>query len=225
MSRLIRRLRPPGMRRRVTPLAAALALLAPLLPAAALAVAAPGAALAFSGPAQQQAYVINGNAAGNQVSLQALSAGNPATEVFSAGPFAESQPDGTGQDVVVSPDGSTAYVGVMNDGSGIPNAVDIVNVVTGQSRGSINTDGNVGYLALSPDGSTLYITGAQGIDEYNTRTHALVTDEIPDPDQDFLNGIAVSPDGSTLYVTDFTSGQILVINAATRATTARIAGG
>jgi gliding motility-associated-like protein len=99
-------------------------------------------------------------------------------------------------------------------------------VINTASAGDINTI-SVGLspdaLALSPDGTTLYVANSQDntITVINTSTDAVIA-TIPvgnSPDV-----VLVSPDGSTIYVANKTSGTISVISAASNAVTAAIQG-
>src|ERR1700722_9545763 len=135
--------------RRSLPLTAALTLLASLVPATALVATVPGTALAAS-PGQQEVYVATDpGTSGGTGMLYALSAANPATTIFSV----QSAPDF----VTVSPDSSTAYV------NGDATDVTQVNTLTG-TTGTIATPRfpGVGPMAMSPDGSMLYISTPGG---------------------------------------------------------------
>jgi YVTN family beta-propeller protein len=189
--------------------------LASLLPATALLAAVPGTALAASpsqraaaSPSQQEVYAATDSEGGNNGAvLYALSAANPATTIFQA----QAAPDF----VTVSPDSSTAYV------NGDATNVTQVNTLTGTTS-TIATPGSpgTGPMAMSPNGSTLYISTANGISEYVPATGKLTGDAITLSGN--IWGIAVSPDGSTLYAADGSNDLVDVVNIATKTVTSTI---
>jgi YVTN family beta-propeller protein len=195
---------------------AALALLTPLIPAAALVVAVPGTALAAS-PGQPEVYVLSHSfTSGQPPTLYALSAASPATQVFQVTPQSTLQGATT---VTVSPDSSAAYMGVF---SGATTPVNTLTGTAGTPLGQSET--GFGSMAMSPDGSTLYFpgfTGAHpGISEYHPATGKLTEGAIPV--SGLLWGIAVSPDGSTLYAADNGRNVVDVINIAAKSVTSTI---
>jgi large repetitive protein len=214
----IRRLRLTWKRRRALPSVAALALLTPLIPAAALVVAAPGTALAAS-PPQQEVYVLSNNpSTGLTPSLYGLSAASPATQEFQVTPPYPAG-EGGGTTVVVSPDSSTAYIGALQA------AMYPVNTLTGTVGTQLGqSEFGFGSMAMSPDGSTLYFpgfTGAHpGISEYHPATGKLTEGAIPV--SGLFWGIAISPDGSTLYAADNGHNDVDVINIAAKSVTSTI---
>jgi DNA-binding beta-propeller fold protein YncE len=163
-----------------------------------------GTALAAS-PAVQQAFVLSGNASGTQTSVVGLSASSPSTQEFST-----SAVSGLAPQILVSPDGGTAYAGLPNNGG-----VQIVDTATGTVQSQISTDTYSGGIALSPGGSLLYIAGQNGVDIYNTATQAVQTDAIRLPNGVDVDDVAVSPDGSTLYATGQNSDDLYAFNAST----------
>ncbi|HEY2575460.1 MAG TPA: Ig-like domain repeat protein [Streptosporangiaceae bacterium] len=208
----IRRLRLTWKRRRALPVTAALALLTPLIPAAALVAAVPGTALAAS-PGQQEVYVLtNPEVSGVSGTLYGLSAANPATQEFQV---ADSFIGGAGTTVVVSPDSSAVYPG----GDTVPVAP--VNTLTGTLGTPIGpTPIGFGSMAMSPDGTTLYFPTGTGISEYHPATGKLTQNAIPV--LGIIWGFAVSPDGSTLYAALNGSNVVDVINIATKSVTSTI---
>ena len=210
MYRPIRRPRPA--RRRVTPLTAALTLLVPLMPAAALAVAAPGTALAAS-PAQQQVYVLDEGSNGGTFTMNVLNAASPGTLVSQT---SLPQVSNTDNGVTVAPDSSAVFT------SGFPSTDGFMykfNPLTAAAT-LIGTDVGTGDTALSPDGSTLYIAGGLGIDEYHPATGTTTKDAIHLTGM--TSGLAVSPDGSTLYAASNGNDNVSVLNAATGAVSSTI---
>ena len=106
--------------------------------------------------------------------------------------------------MVVSPDGNTLYVSVTDFGS--TNKVYSINLSTdGVTELTGDFDGPIS-LALSPDGSRLFVANYHQSDEggfvsvMDTATNALVatlTGGVANP-----NGVLVSPDGATLYISN-----------------------
>lgn len=203
-----------GRRWRALPLTAALALLTSLVPATALVAAVPGTALAAS-PGQQEVYVLAFDPLTGAPRLTALSAANPATQIFQLGGA-----DGLGtgnQAAVVSPDSSAVYVGTTSSPV-IP--VDTLQQKVGEPFKQ--TFFGFGFMAMSPDGSTLYIPAGIGVTEYHPATGVLTQNAITVPGAQGLWGIAVSPDGSTLYVADNGGNDVHVIDIATKSVTSTI---
>jgi YVTN family beta-propeller protein len=169
--------------------------------------AVPGTALAAS-PSQQEVYAVTSTG-----SLYALSAANPATQIFQT----SIQTGESTDNVVVSPDSSTAYAGSVGG------AVQLVNTLQGTAGTTLGpTFDGYGGIAMSPDGSTLYIPNAPDISEYAPATGKLTQNAIPVP-SGIIWGIAVSPDGSTLYADNNNTEVVYVINIATKAVTSTIA--
>jgi len=105
-------------------------------------------------------------------------------------------------------DGSdTAYVSC-----GTPMKLDLTNDT---AAAMVATPYAGGGLALSPDGSTLYVPVLKGIDVVDTVSNTLVSKITIPGDQDY--GVAISPDGSRLYVTGgpINIGVVYVVDLAT----------
>lgn len=118
----------------------------------------------------------------------------------------------------MSPDSSTAYIGGVDEPP-VP-----VNTVQGTAGNPLSSS-LVGYgaMALSPDGTTMYVSVEQGISEYQPATGKVTADAIPVPGDDGgIYGVAVSPDGSTLYAADRANGDVYVIGIATKTVTSTI---
>jgi len=102
-----------------------------------------------------------------------------------------------------------------------------VNTLTGTAEAPLEANAvGFGTMAMSPDGSMLYIPEAEGphvgIDEYQPTTGKLTQGAIPVPNDGGIDGIAVSPDGSTLYAVDNGRDIVHVINIATKSVTSTI---
>jgi autotransporter-associated beta strand protein/YVTN family beta-propeller protein len=133
-------------------------------------------------------------------------------------------------DVVLSPDGNTAYVSdwggrfptggdltapsagtqVVIDGRGVANngAVSVVNLLTGLETGKIPAGLHPCDVELSPDGNTLYVANANSdtvtIIDTPTRTVRETVLVRPDPSFPYgsaSTGLTLSKDGGTLFVT------------------------
>lgn len=114
--------------------------------------------------------------------------------------------------IVVSPEGRRAYV----SRSMFSSYVDVINLGTFERSATITVGRSPQGLAISPDGTSLYVANNGGgtVSVVDTATNR-VKNTIPvgyNP-----RNIAVSPDGSLLYVTNYTSGTISVINTAASA--------
>jgi WD40 repeat protein len=113
----------------------------------------------------------------------------------------------------VSPDSKTVYMTGRRDffgGNASKSYVTVaVNAATGATKwtASTTTPAHVGHsltsLALSPDGSTVFIAGSSGTVAYDAATgHQLwLANYRTASVNDNATGLAVSPDGSTVYVT------------------------
>jgi YVTN family beta-propeller protein len=116
-------------------------------------------------------------------------------------------------DLAVSPDGSQLWVADTGPqtGSGSPTDLDVISTATDTVSATLLLPSAPAEIAFSPDGSTAYVTTADGLWIFDTASDT-VTGTIPglgDPE-----GVAVSPDGSTVYVTNTEQGEVEVISAA-----------
>ncbi|HEX9215061.1 MAG TPA: autotransporter domain-containing protein [Bradyrhizobium sp.] len=124
------------------------------------------------------------------------------------------------QNAVFSPDGRFAYVAAF--GSSEVNVIDVVsrNVVA-----TIPVGGLPAALALSADGSSLYVTSVTGnaVTVISTATNHVVGSPIAVGTSP--SGIAVSSDGTRVYVTNEGSASVSIIDAASKAVIGTIAVG
>ncbi|XVV15818.1 CARDB domain-containing protein [Actinoplanes sp. CA-131856] len=74
------------------------------------------------------------------------------------------------------------------------------------------------YIAVSPDGAKVYTSSDNVVASINTATGATVTKPIGT----YLRGLVVSPDNATVYALESTTGDVLVLDAATLAVTSTI---
>ena len=125
--------------------------------------------------------------------------------------------------VAVSPDGSTVFVtgySAAGTQSGFDYATVAYNAATGAQRwaklysGLGNEGGQAFWLAVSPDGKTVFVTGASGVANNDAEDYATVAYNAATGAQRWAkryNGpinsgstaysVAVSPDGKTVFVT------------------------
>jgi DNA-binding beta-propeller fold protein YncE len=117
--------------------------------------------------------------------------------------------------VVVSPDGTTAYV-VDNGNS---SSLSKINLAQGREVSNTSLGIAVLYEAISPDGKWVYASGGSVVVPIN------VADTPPRPQPQITvpgdystgdNEVAFSPDGSTAWVTSPSTGEVYPIDVATR---------
>lgn len=115
------------------------------------------------------------------------------------------------QNAVFSPDGRFAYI------AAIGGEVDIIDVVSRTVVGTIPISGSAAALALSADGTRLYVTSDSGnsITVISTATNHVVGSPIAVGTNP--TGIAVSPDGARVYVLNQGSANVSIIDAASKA--------
>lgn len=120
---------------------------------------------------------------------------------------------------------STAYAYVANYGTVLSpgNTVSIINTLTNTVTGSIPVGNNPFGVAVSPDGTRVYVTNyspaSNSVSVINTASNT-VTGTIAVGSQPM--GVAVSPDGTRVYVANQISNTVSVINTATNAVVATI---
>ncbi|WP_197040267.1 YncE family protein [Mycobacterium sp. URHB0044] len=128
------------------------------------------------------------------------------------------------QGLAVSPDGSKVYV--ANSGSGTVSVISTssdalvdVNPVTWWAVDSIAVGSSPTGLAVSPDGSRLYVAnkGSGTVSVINTASYG-VTNTITAGTQP--TSLAVSPDNKSVYATNTGSSTVTVIDATNAATNA-----
>ncbi|MCE3554319.1 Hsp70 family protein [Pseudonocardia sp. RS11V-5] len=129
------------------------------------------------------------------------------------------------QDVLLSPDGRTAYV--VNSGS---NSISLVDTGTNAITATVPvSNGPPQFASISPDGARLYVsvydpgtsatTAVNTVDVVDTGSHS-ITHIIPVGLHPYAS--AVSPDGNTILVPNHDSADISVIDWRTRSVVARI---
>jgi YVTN family beta-propeller protein len=130
--------------------------------------------------------------------------------------------------MVVNAAGTTLYVDQQAQSN-----VLVINLTTDAVTATVNLDTSQNWqMALSPDGSALYIasgdnfglpTNQSSIEVVNTATNTLTT-TIPLGSVSYPTGLALSPDGSTIYTADQFGNSVSVISTATDTVTTTITG-
>jgi len=120
--------------------------------------------------------------------------------------------------MVFSPDGKLAYVSAGGA------TVYVVDVATMKAVSSMEALGAVAGLAISPDGKTLLVPNSGGAEvQAIAQASGRALANIPVGAMDYGNqeyseygGAAVSPDGTRAYVTNYSSGNVVVIDTASK---------
>lgn len=121
--------------------------------------------------------------------------------------------------VVLSPDGSRAYVGSVHRSPAISVFVTVIDTATNAVIANIQTTNSLSGLAVSPDGATLYATELTPSDVavIDTATNSITSRiTVPDSHGPHSGGLfpVVSPDGTRLYVGNGGFGDIYIIDTA-----------
>lgn len=117
-----------------------------------------------------------------------------------------------GYRVVLSPDHQFAY---LTEEAGA--AVEVIDVLAGQSIARIDMPPDPRGIVISPDGARLYVghgDGADAISVIDTGIPALI-DSIAVGQA--VNRLALSPDGQTLYLNSQYTGRLLKVDTRTKA--------
>ena len=98
-----------------------------------------------------------------------------------------------------------------------PGTVSVISTISGTVTATITVGPSPYFLAVSPDGDTVYSS------DYQTNTVSVIstaTNQVTSTIPGFNGpcGVVVSPDGSTLYVVNFTGGVAVVSTATNRVT-------
>lgn len=110
-------------------------------------------------------------------------------------------PVGEVQDLVISHDGSIAYLSGLNQIAIYRIAAD--GNLTPNSPATAPAGGAVGDLTLSPDGASLYAIGTPGLMQFSVASNGGLAAKSPHivPTNLFAGWAAITPDGSSFYVT------------------------
>ena len=124
---------------------------------------------------------------------------------------------GEASQVVVSPDGSTAYA-ALSDGH-----IAVIDTATNKIVSGIALTDSADGIALTPNGAKAYVASSFG-NSVLAVDMATGTQSAEIPVDTFPDAIAISPDGSTAYVAN-AGGSVSVIDTATNTVTATYAAG
>ncbi len=126
--------------------------------------------------------------------------------------------------IVISPDGKTAYVPCVLNTNPLSSSVYVVNLTTNVVSAIIPVGSFAVGIAISPDGSRLYVTNRvdNTVSVINTANNLLVANILIGPVISI--GISVSADGKKIYVGNDSSNAAVVIDASTLAISATIGG-
>jgi YVTN family beta-propeller protein len=140
--------------------------------------------------------------------------------------------------IILSPDGSTLYVGYIGTGStsiatGLGN-IDVINTATYRITNTISLGGaytTPGQLAITPDGKQLYVAGDDWASPPNIKVINTATNKISNTISCALgacDSVLITPDGKSAYVIslplDGPDNVITVINTSTNRVTNTIYG-
>ncbi len=144
-----------------------------------------------------------GAAAGSALAVAAIAVAVavPAGQRGPTGPSGQSGPAaGAGAGAPV------AYVASSDSGT-----VTLINTVTNRVERQLKVPG-AGFIAVSPDGKTVYVTGSRGVTPISVRTGRAGR---PMRVGRFPQYIAFTPSGKTAYVANYDSGTVTPISTAT----------
>ncbi len=126
--------------------------------------------------------------------------------------------------IVISPDGKTAYVPCVLNTNPLTSSVYVVNLTTNMVSAIIPVGSSAAGIAISPDGSRLFVTNQvdNTISVISTANNSLIANILIGPVISI--GISVSADGRKIYVGNDSSNAAVVIDASTLAILATIGG-
>jgi sugar lactone lactonase YvrE len=111
---------------------------------------------------------------------------------------------GEADGLVIAPDGQTAYVLSMSSQTASPFQVAVtpIDLATNKAEPAINLpeSADAYYMALTPDGKTLYVLAPHGVIPISTASGTVLpTIKVPKLCSTYTN-IAITPNGETIYV-------------------------
>lgn len=114
--------------------------------------------------------------------------------------------------IAITPDDSTLWVCLDGSAGGLQ-AVTTASL----ALGSVIALGGISQVAISPDGTKGYVSGANSVPGtlYVADLSALTFTSYSPSDSYEMQGVAVSPDGSLVYVTDYGNGIIYPFHTST----------
>jgi len=123
--------------------------------------------------------------------------------------------------IAIAPDGKTAYVANTgpNTGRGGSQTVSVIDVASRTVTGTVRVGEAPQVVTISPDGSLAFVSCADGVYVITTSSGSVrkVPERVRNP-----HGVAVTPDGTHVYITDSVQDKIVVVNASSLRTMARI---
>ena len=130
-------------------------------------------------------------------------------------------PDGPPQYLAFAPDGKRLYVSVFNDPDRSINRVAVLDTGTNTVITTIKVGSRPFALAVSPDGSQIYVPNhdSSTVSVIDTASNSLVTDIRVKPNPHW---VAFSKDGTRAYAVNHESNIVSVIDTSTRAIVAEI---
>jgi YVTN family beta-propeller protein len=132
----------------------------------------------------------------------------------------------TGPQLAISPDGARVYAGgFIRDSQGntlfhVVSAIDTAtNTVIATLSVNRGPEGGISDLAVTPDGSRVYVVDNMIVSAIDTATHMVIATI---PVGDFPADLAITPDGTRVYVTSYGGTTVSVIDTTTNTVTATV---
>jgi phospholipase C len=123
--------------------------------------------------------------------------------------------------IAITPDGKTAYVANTgpNTGPGGSQTVSVLDVASQTESGTIEVGEAPQIVTVSPDGSLVFVTCADGVYVITTASGSVskVRERLHQP-----HGVAVTPDGNHAWITDSERDEVVVITTSGLRTVSRI---
>ena len=171
-------------------------------------------------PDGSRVYVTNSTSNSNSIAVI-----NTATNTVLATVNLGTTPQIYPADLAVSPDSKRVYVADTPglNGSGAGSYIAVINTSTNVVDFTIPVpSGNIGYMALSSDGSIIYLinyNNPESLLVINTATKNVTTTSVI---TNYISGLTISADGSTIYTLNSALNSVYVYNTISKAVTATI---